>query len=266
VVSRYGILWSIPLMGVRAVILPFSITSLLAVALFASLAGLLLWLRRIHWLKSRRGECPLRHDELSLRETCVLVLPFSAAYFCLLLPRAAFSSLFSDVYDRYYLPLVLMAVILLLRLLKERQRELPLSCYAVLLLFSFFSIAATHDMFCSYRAVASVRARLVSTGIAPSQISGPWEEDGVNQINAAGYINDDRLENPPGAYHPAPHPPLEDCAYWFGPLLPALHFQYMLTVDKLTCVTPSQFPDVTYTTWLAPFHRTIHIERVPEPR
>jgi hypothetical protein len=268
VVTRYGILWSIPLLGDRPQILPITITSIIAVVLIASLAGFVIWLRRNvrkDWLRSRLRERSGRSEELSLPETCVLLLPFTIIYFGLLLPRAAFPSMFFDVWDRYYLPLILAAVILLLRLLKQKQHEVPVICYAALLAFSFFSITATHDMFCAYRATASVRAALEANGVAPSAISGPWEEDGANQIIAQGYVNDNRIVNPPGAYRPIENAPLLNCGYWFGPLVPALHFHYVLMAQKMKCVVPAQYPDVTYTTWLPPYRRTIYIEREPLP-
>ena len=269
VVSRYGILWSVPLLGDRPDSLPISITSVVAIVLSASLTGFIIWLKksaRKGWFRRHIREQPSRHDELSLYETAVLVLPFSFVYFALLLPRAAFPSLFSDVFDRYYLPLIFIAVLLLLRLLREQQREVPVSCYAILLFFSFFSVAATHDLFIAYRTIASIRAELNASGVPLSTVSGPWQEDGRNQIDAQGYLNDDRLENPPGAYHLALNPPLHQCHYWFGPLLPALHFQYVLTIEKLSCLAPSRYPDVTYRTWLPPFRRTIYIERNPGTR
>jgi hypothetical protein len=150
--------------------------------------------------------------------------------------------------------------------MKERRYEIPVSCYAMLLLFSFFSVFASHDLFTAYRTIASIRTQLKASGVALSTVSGPWQEDGANQIDIHGYLNDERLANPPGAYQLALHPPLEDCGYWFGYEVSALHFQYMLTVEKLKCVVPSQYPDVTYTTWLPPFRRTIYVERVPEVR
>jgi hypothetical protein len=266
VVSPYGILWGVPLMGDRPVVLTGPITLLIAVAVLASLAGFLRWLKtnaKGEWFKRDTREPLSRSNELSLCETCVLTLPFSAAYFVLLIPRASFPSTFSNVYDRYYLPLITVAVILLLRLLKEKTHSVPVVCYVTLLLFSFFSIAGTHDLFSAYRATAAARARLVAAGIAPIKISGPWEEDGSNQIDLQGYLNDDRLENPRGTYQWLYHPPLEDCVYWFGPLLPAMHFQYVLTAERQKCLVPSQFPDQTYTTWLPPFQHTIYLERNP---
>jgi hypothetical protein len=266
VVGRYGILWSTPLLGDRPEILTRALTSLLAITLFSSLAGFILWWRNIgrDWFAKHIDERPSGSNELSLRETCVLVLPFSAIYFALLLPRAAFPFIFSDVWDRYFIPLIFVAVLLLLRLMKDWRREVPVSCYAVLLIFSFFSVAGTRDLFTTYRAIASIRSDLKAHGVDLTTVSGPWEEDGANQINAQGYLNDDRLKNPPGAYQLTLDPPLDQCHYWFGPLLPALHFQYVLTVQRLKCLVPSQYPDVTYTTWLPPFRRTIYIERNPE--
>lgn len=267
VVTRYGILWSNPLMGERPDALPPAVRSLFEIVLLASILGLILWLRKNtskDWLAKQFAELPSGRHELSLYEICVLVLPFSLAYFSLLLPRATFPSTFSDVWDRYFIPLIFVAVLFLLRLLKQRQREIPVSCYAMLLLFSFFSVAATHDLFAAYRAIASVRTGLKASGVPLPTVSGPWQEDGTNQLDAQGYLNDDRIENPPGAYHLIPHPPLEDCGYWFGSLVPALHFQYVLTIEKVKCLVPTQYPDLTYTTWLPPFRRTIYTERIPD--
>lgn len=246
-VGRYGILWSVPLPGERPAVLPSSITSVLAVVLIASLLGLIIWLKRDARRDLFNGSIPeqLSHrNELSPYETCVLILPFSVAYFCLLLPRAAFPSVFSAVWDRYFTPLIFVAVLLLLRLLKERQREIPVTCYAVLLLFSFFSVAATHDLFVTYRTIASIRAHMQATGVAPAVISGPWEEDGANQINLQGYLNDPRIRNPPDAYHRVMSYSGDqcnfhfECYYEFSELLPALHFRYVLTVEKLGCLVP----------------------------
>ena len=266
VVSRYGILFSVPLMGDHPEILPISLTSILAAILFLSLAGFLIWLVRA--IKRRRlhmDAAALPLTELTLRETLVLLLPLTAAYLLLLLPRAAFPSSFSDVYDRYYLPLIAVAVIILLRLLREKTPELPAISYVVLLFFSFFSITATHDLFSAFRTVAGVRAMLQAHGIPSTTISGPWEVDTANQIEAQGYTNDDRIEVPVGAYQKPAHPPLEDCKYVLGSQLPALHFNYVLTVEKLKCLAPSEFPDVTYSAWLPPYSRTIYIERNPNP-
>lgn len=263
VISQYGILWSIPLLGRRPEILPRPITSMAGLALLAALTGFLIWFTRNakrQWFESPVREDQLHSNELSLYETCILILPFMTTYLLLLTERAAFPSTFTDVYDRYYLPLIALAVILLLTLLKHESRVIPVTCYAVLLLFSFFSIAETHDLFAAYRATASVRSNLEARGIAGADISGPWQEDGSNQIAAQGYINDDRV----AAYRKPPHPELENCKYWFGPLVPALHSHYVLTIEQLDCLVPAEFPQVTYTTWLPPFQRPIYVELNPE--
>lgn len=263
VVTRYGILWSIPLLGDRPQILPITMTSIIAAVLLASLAGFLIWLKsnaRREWFHQAVHQVSHQKKALTLYETCVLILPFMAVYSLLLFPRAAFPSTFTDVFDRYYLPLIMAAIILLLRLLRKESPVIPVTCYTVLLLFSSFSIADTHDLFVAYRATAHARSQLEAAGIQSADISGPWQEDGANQILAQGYLNDDRLKN----YQKLEHPELKSCHYWFGPLVPALHSHYVLTIEKLTCLTPSQYPDITYTTWLPPFQRTIYVERNPE--
>ncbi|HEY4010280.1 MAG TPA: hypothetical protein VGM11_09040 [Acidobacteriaceae bacterium] len=261
VITRYGILWTVQLMGDHPVTLSAMLMFLTALFLGACILGFIATPLRRRSLAENANANP---TTLTLRETATLILPSFIAYFALLLPRSAFPSTFSDIYDRYFLPLIMLAVILLLSLYERQIRKpLPLTCYAVLFFFTFFGICGTHDLFAGFRACARARALVEARGIASTDISGPWEQDAQMQIDAQGYLNDERITNPPGAYRVVPHPLLGDCPYWFGPLLPALHTHYVLTITHLSCVQPSSFPDYTFSTWLPPYKRAIYIERVP---
>jgi hypothetical protein len=261
-VSKYGIMWSLPEMGEKPQVLGTGLLFSVAVLLGASLLGCLIALydRR----PASDEVAPLSAGAIVGYELRVLLVPFSLAYFALLLPRAAYPQLFSDIYDRYFIPLLMIAIIVLLRLWESQtRRPLPLVSYAVLFLFSLFGVAGTHDTFVGYRATMQAVAELTADHVPPTEISASWQYDGWNQINSAGYLNENRLINPPGSYHPVAHPPLERCDYWFGPLVPVIHPRYVVVTEPLKCLEPSQYSPIFYRTWLAPYDRQVLIQHNP---
>jgi len=262
IVSKAGILGSMPIMGEEPEILGKGLRFILAIVLAASTIG---W--AISFFSIRGGPVLWRRSAdgaLGMRETLVMLVPFSMAYLALLLPRAAFPSAFSNIYDRYFVPLIVMSVILLLRLYQDQVGEnLPLSCYATLFLFTFFSVAGTHDVFTGYRAILRTVDELKASHIPGSSISAGWEYDSWNQLEAQGYVNDDRLVNPPGSYHAMQHPLFESCDYVFGTLSPAVHPRFVLVTRPVECLAPSTFPPVPYKTWLPPYERMVYVQRNP---
>ncbi|MCU1225598.1 MAG: hypothetical protein JWQ42_3691 [Edaphobacter sp.] len=262
IVSKSGIMGSMPIMGEEPEILGKGLRLIVAVVLAASATGWVISLFR------RRDESVLSYrradGELGMREALVMLVPFCVAYLALLLPRAAFPSSVSDIYDRYFVPLVIMSVILLLRLYQDQVGEnLPLSCYATLFLFTFFSVAGTHDVFTGYRAILRAVDEIKAAHISGRSISAGWQYDSWNQVEAQGYLNDDRLINPPGSYHAMQHPLFQECEYVFGPLLSALHPRFALSTMPVECLAPSTFPPVPYRTWLPPYERMVYVQRNP---
>jgi hypothetical protein len=262
VVSKSGIMGSMPIMGPEPEILGEGLRLILAVVLAASATGWVISFFR------RRAESVLSYrragGELGMREALVMLVPFSVAYFALLLPRAAFPTGVSGIYDRYFAPLIIMSVILLLRLYQDQIGEkLPLSCYATLFLFTFFSVAGTHDVFTGYRAIMRAVDEIKAAHVAGSSIAAGWQYESWNQVEAQGYLNDDRLINPPGAYHAMQHPLFQEFEYVFGPLLSALHPRYVLVTSPVDSLAPSSFPPVPYRTWLPPYERMVYVQRNP---
>ena len=263
VVSKYGLFWSMPSLGTKQVVLGPGLCTLVAVVLGMTVCAFLI--SRVQAYRRPARAEQLDEVTLTWRETVWLLVPFSLSYVTAVLPRAAFT--YPGVYDRYYIPLILTAIVLLLRLYEtETKGTLPPICFVTLSIFTLFSIAGTHDMFVEYRAIASAIQQVRATNVPATSISGGWVYDAWNQIEAEGHVNEPHLINPPGSYHAVLHPTLENCHYWFGPWVPAVHARYVVVAEPLSCLERSQFPDVTYTTWLPPYSRRVLVERNSEEK
>jgi hypothetical protein len=188
--------------------------------------------------------------------------PFAISYVVFLLPRA----LYSFVYDRYLLGLMPLAIIILL-LLHQRwvAERLPAITIAALSLFALYAIAGTHDWFALNRARVAAVARIHALGVPTTSIQGGFDYDGWTQIEAAGYINDPRIRNPPNAYQPNLEPlRLQSrCRLNFAPYTPAIQPRYFVVFSVMPCLQTSGYQSVMYGTWLPPFHRTIFIQGEP---
>jgi hypothetical protein len=203
---------------------------------------------------------PGRADADGVTWHCLVLLfgPFSVAYLASLLPRA----LSADIIDRYLLPLLVLAVVVLLRLYQERVKtHLPLVSYVVLCLFMFLSVAGTHDWIAMYKARVLAINRLHAGGITSSQIQAGYEADGAVQITNAGVLIYKRVPTPPGIerarYRPANLP--DACVELFNEHTPTIHAEYFLAYQVVPCLTTSQFGSIPYSTWMPPFTREILI-------
>ena len=181
-----------------------------------------------------------------------LLLPFLAAYIAFLLPLG----LVGMIFDRYLMPILALALILLLRFYQETlapsvQRLSVIAMIAVAL----YSIAGTHDVWALYRARVAAGNELLDSGVPRTAIQGGFDYDGQTQIEATGYI-----VNSHEGTHVADLP--EDCTDWFSGLTPAVHPEYFVMRAPVSCFEPAQFPDVHYRAWLPPFHRTVMIGKL----
>jgi hypothetical protein len=196
---------------------------------------------------------------VSLQEALWMLGPFAISYVAFLLPRA----LYSFVYDRYLLGLMPLAIIILL-LLHQRwvAERLPAITIAALSLFALYAIAGTHDWFALNRARVAAVARIHALGVPTTSIQGGFDYDGWTQIEAAGYVNDPRIRNPPDAYQPNLEPlRLQSrCRLNFAPYTPAIQPRYFVVFSVMPCLQTSGYQSVMYGTWLPPFHRTIFIQ------
>jgi hypothetical protein len=185
----------------------------------------------------------------------ILLLPVALSYALLLVPRAMFLILF----DRYLLIFIAIALLFALRWHQERvSARLPAIAVAVLVLFALIAITSTHDLFAMSRAEVRLANALRQAGVPRSAIDGGFDFDAITQVDQWGYLNEWRIANPPGAYHPLP-PPIGSCAPWYETFVPAVHPQYELAADPTLCLGPGGFAPVSYHTWLPLATRQLYI-------
>jgi hypothetical protein len=196
---------------------------------------------------------------VSLQEALWILGPFTISYVAFLLPRA----LYSFLYDRYLIGSMPIAIIFLLLLHQRRVADrLPAITIATLGLFALYATAGTHDWFALNRARAAAVAQIHALGVPTTSIQGGFDYDGWTQIEAAGYINDPRIRNPPDAYQPNREPlTLQSrCRLDFARYTPAIQPTYFVVFSVMPCLQLSGYRSVTYRTWLPPFRRTIFIQ------
>jgi hypothetical protein len=264
VITPQGIMPPASVMGDKPQILSkdllLFLTLLFGLSLFAFL------LAQIERVKQCRDLDEPKREVLTMREALVLLVPFCGAYMMFLI-STTFAEGFMLMFDRYYLPLLAPAVILLLLAFESNSSEpVPITCYLVLLAFTVFGVAGTHDLFVESRATLKAIQEIQAAGVPPTSSSGAWQYDGWLQIEIAGTLNDSRIVNPRGVYQKLPHPILEECGYWFGPWLTVIHPQYVVVGTPQKCLEPSKFDNVPYETWLPPYHRMLLVEHNPTER
>jgi hypothetical protein len=193
-----------------------------------------------------------------------LLGPFFLAYLTLLLPRARSEFL----YDRYFLGIMPIAIIVLLRMHREWVApHMPAVSFAVLLVFAIVSICGTHDWFALNRARLNAIRSLSASGVPDTSIQAGFEYDGWTQIEAAGYVNEKRMILPPGAYHEV-LPQLQfakECRSFFSIDAPAIQPKYFVVSSPMPCFVPSVYPSVSYRAWLPPFDRSVYVQQLHEP-
>ncbi len=190
-----------------------------------------------------------------------LLGPFSLSYILMLLPRG----LYALLYDRYLLGLMPLATIFLIRLYQQVIGDnLPAISFLMLGAFGFFSIAGTHDWFAANRARIVAVEEIRATGVPKTAIQGAFEYDGWTQIEAAGFVNEERIEVPAGAFHKnmRMYRLPERCWHFFGWYAPAIDPKYLIVSSPSSCFADSTFSPVTFRTWLPPFQRTIYVQQM----
>lgn len=242
------------MLGSRPVTLTPSMRVALSLLVIAAALTLVEQLLTKPWRRESPGAVPLK-------EALRMLGPFAISYVAFLLPRA----LYSFIYDRYLLGLMPIAIILLLLFYQRWVGvRLPAITIATLMLFALYATAGTHDWFALNRARAAAVAQIHSSGVPTTSIQGGFDYDGWTQIEAAGFINDPRIINPPHAYQPNLEPLKlqSQCRLDFARYTPAIHPRYFVVFSIMPCLRISGYQSITYNTWLPPFHRTIFIQQV----
>lgn len=202
---------------------------------------------------------------LTTREVLWLTVPFTLVYLALVLHR----TLFAFPYDRYFITLLPLAMLLLVRLYQSRvASELPTLSYAALGLLALTGIATLHDTYADRRAQLAAAQRLIDAGHPRTSFYAGFEYDGWTQIEQMGWMNVIAMQRPDGFHMERPIPRLmkvKPCGQQFAHLDPAIQPRYGISFDQSACDGPSEFAPETYRTWLPPFTRELYIRKVTTP-
>ena len=199
-----------------------------------------------------------RH-RLAWGEFGVLVGPFTLAYLTLLLPRSL-----ELLYDRYALPLILIAIVCLIRAYQDFVRPaLPQATVFAVALIGLFGVSATHDMFAFDRARVQVADEMRAAGVPDTLLDGAFEYDGWVELEHAGHMNDPRIANPPNSFVAVdPHRGLS-CVpgntEYFSPALPDLTPAYGIAFRPDACRGAAAFAPVSYHRWLGLNTATLYV-------
>jgi hypothetical protein len=191
-----------------------------------------------------------------------LLLPYTLAYVCLLIPRG----LYSFLYDRYLLGVLPVLLICILAVTQIAQVRVSLLSYTVLAAFAAYGVLATHDLFALNRARIAAVHEVLASGISPNLVQAGFEYDGWTEIALVGHFNDKRIQNPYNAYiddaRYLARP--QECRLGFDEYTPALNRRYLVVLPNVSCGVQSAFRPVLYRGWLPPFDRWVYIREVPQ--
>ena len=186
--------------------------------------------------------------------------PFHLGYLLFLLYRVHFARTF----DRYLLPLLPAAALMLLWLYQQRIRDrVPLVGWLVAAAFGFYGVATTHDYIAAARARLAAASVLTSAGVPRTSITAGLEYDGWTQIETGGYLNSPFMRSPANAYKTRP-----DDSYptgvWYDlwPFTPSITPEYFVVYSRQPMLADTEFPPITYRAWLPFSIRSVFIQRL----
>jgi hypothetical protein len=214
---------------------------------------------------SRRTQTPV---PTSWNCLFILLVPFTFVYFALVASQDlhAGSGDRTAIYDRYFLPLLPIALIFLVRVYQERiQPNLPLISCTFVLLFGAYAVSGTHDAFSKHRALQAAIKELKDAGVSGNAIDAGFGQNAIIQIQTAGYVvSPNSLVDAPEKRMPSPSFPTDCQPVWVW-LTPAIVPGYALSYDPKACGGQSNFAPVTYSEWLLAQPVSIYIVNTVGP-
>jgi len=208
----------------------------------ASVLGLI-----VSVFRSRRPLLPASGSSaISWLQLGTLLGPFFVAYVLLLIPRGAAIGL----HDRYFLALLLVALIFLIRYFQDRvYAQLPLISVLLIGVMTIYGVTATHDMFSFYRARVALADELRANGVPPTSVDNGWEYNFNVQILGSGHINNPAIIVPAHLY--APRAPLGpgSCSSDNLDYTPLVRPIYGVSFNPNACYGPAPFAPVHYSRW-----------------
>ena len=200
---------------------------------------------------------------VSWHQVVVLVGPFAAAYFALLIPRSSVQLL-----DRYLLAFMFIFGLVLGRAFQDFVRpSLPAVTKILVGVIAIYSICATHDMFAFYRARANVANEILAAGVQPNMFDGGFEYNAwVELLQGSGYLNDEKILNPPNSYVPIDPYRGFSCQEnertdGLDIRLPHFFPRYGLSFNPDACAGRSPLAPVSYFRWLGLRPASLYVVR-----
>ncbi len=175
----------------------------------------------------------------------VITAPFAAGYIGLL----AFRSLFLMIYDRYLIPVIIIANLytagLAFRMLRDR---VPIAAWVVLAGMGAFGIAIAHDGYSLNRARLAATTSLGDEGAQRHCITAGYEYDGWTQVTEQGTV--------PLLPAPLQSRPVD---FWFFPKTPVVTPCYYVVLSPQPKLGPVD-RKIGFSTWLPPRRREVLIQ------
>lgn len=182
--------------------------------------------------------------------------PMVSVYLLLLIPRAGAFRLI----DRYLLPLLVVAMMCMVRFYQEYLLvRLPSITGFLIGLLAIYGIVTTHNTFAVDRGRVALAEELRAAGVPDTAVDGGWEYNQEIELRHSRFINDYRMVLPKNAYVPAPPLAAGTCDVNGYDLTPHIRPLYGISFDPNVCYGPAPFAPVTYSEWLATGPGTLYV-------
>jgi len=256
-VGIHGVHEGPQMQGYRPILLNRKMRILLTIVSFGGLAGIFVSLLRTF----RKPSVAAPPAAPSWQQLLTLVGPFTIVYSLFLIPRAASASIF----DRYALPLLVVALLCLLRYYQERvQPRLPAAAIVLVAIVAIYGTASVHNQFSLYRARLALAAELRSAGVPDTSVDYGFEYNFSTELRYADHINEDSIA-PASAYVPQPPLPPGPCQMTWYDKTPHIHAIYAASFEPNICYGPAPFAPVHYSRWLSRIPGTLYVVRYTAP-
>lgn len=175
---------------------------------------------------------------------------------------ASFNHPYWGFADRYLLPVLpFFGILMLSTAPNPKARFASVAGWIFLILFAVYGVATTHDYFSTSRARIQAANLLQSAGIPRQRICAGFEFDGWTQLMIAGYVREPSA-NPPAGTLEDQRSEWTKTPFWFLNHTPMIEPHYVVSYSSIGDLIPSEFPGISYTTWLPPFDRKLWIMKV----
>jgi hypothetical protein len=244
-VGIHGIHEGTDLLGDPPIFLPTSLQILITILSIGGLLGLAASFSRARPVTNVAPASS--YPSISWKQLAVLLVPYTAVYLVLLLPRAT-----NLLFDRYMLAPLVVLILCLARYYQETvSPRIPIAGVLLVAIMAVFGVALTHNTFAFYRARVALANELHTAGIPDTSVDNGWEHNFDVELQNSNHINFPTIVIPADAYVPTPEPSTNACqAFWYD-YTPHIHPLYGVSFDRNACAGPAPFAPVHYSRWLA---------------